>query len=256
MTRISKIFNFFLNRCPSCGLSATTICARCWYVLNDIGGRNGVIPRGLYNPESGPFTQRVLYLWDDRVPRPASILRDMILSAKVNPTPESLQLWASELTVRARMCGALSGKRGWLVIPPPGRSGYGERDHAGGLAEALAAANVDYFLPETGALERVGESRRAKSQKLKSRDERLRVEFRIAESAKNRIRHAPGFLFIDDVIATGATARAAWAALGKPHAFESWAIAYKVRESDRRLETISDSDRGSMRSPCDAMRPL
>lgn len=236
----SQFLNFFVNRCPSCGLSATTVCARCWYVLNEVGHASGSGSRGLFLIETEPFKQRALYRWDDRAVRPASILRDVIVSSKEHPSRELMQLWAAEMSARARADGALSGKRDWLVIPPPGRSGYGERDHAGALAEALALANPGTLQEELEMLERVGESRRAraKSQKLKSRDERSRIEFRVSDFAKSRVRRAAGFLFVDDVIATGATAKAAWIALGKPRAFESWAIAFKVRELEPTPESV------------------
>ncbi len=243
MVSISQMLNFFINRCPSCGLSATTICARCWYILNEVGSPQKGQSTGLHLIGTEPFTQRALYLWDDRVARPAGVLRDALLASKETPAPEMIRMWAAELSSRAFFDGSLGGKRDWLVVPPPGRSGYGENDHAGALAEALAVANRNHLIAEVEILERVGESRRMKrtsfktalhrtvSQKVKSRAERSDIEFRVSPIAKNRIRQARGFIFIDDVIATGATARAAWIALGKPRAFESWAIAYKVREN-------------------------
>ncbi|CAN5729819.1 hypothetical protein BH10BDE1_BH10BDE1_30220 [soil metagenome] len=213
--------------------------------MNEVGCAVGGSARGLHVVETEPFTQRVLFNWDDRIARPASILRDVILSQKEHPSFEMSRLWANEFTLRARLDGALSTKRNWILVPPPGRSGYGESDHAGALVEALAAANRGHLVAEVETFERVGESRRAKlkSQKLKTREERSTIEFRLSDFAKSRVRRAPGFIFVDDVIATGATAKAAWIALGKPRAFESWAIAFKVRE----LPIRTESDPGSVR---------
>lgn len=124
--------------------------------------------------------------------------------------------------------GLLASRRNWVLIPPPGRSGIGEDDHAGALASALTAVSGGNFWCETQAFERVGKARI--SQKTKSRAQRSEIEFRVSVPAKKRIERAAGFIFIDDVLVTGATARAAWVALGRPRAFECWAIAAKVRE--------------------------
>lgn len=228
MSIVSAFASFLLDRCPSCGLSATTLCARCWYVLNEVGEHRSPAARGLLTIETEPFVQRALYWWDDRVPRPSNILREVILASKEHPSSATMNLWAREFCRRAMLDGLLSSRRNWVVIPPPGRSGMGEDDHAGALASAFTAVSGGGFFCEIHAFERVGKSR--SSQKTKSRGERAEIEFRIAVPAKKRLERAAGFIFIDDVLATGATARAAWVALGRPHAFECWTIAAKVRE--------------------------
>lgn len=238
MRMLARLIDFVLNRCPSCGLAAQTICQRCWRDLNDDGAEDrsnvGASPlRGMYVIETTPFVQRALYLWDDRQIRSSSILREVILASKEHPSSQMMQLWAEEFHRRALMSGTLNGKRNWILIPPPGRSGQGEDDHAGALAKAIGACCGSEIAVELGMLERVGESRRSKSrsQKTKSRLERGAIEFRISPLMQTRVAGAEGFLFIDDVIATGATAKAAWIALGRPRAFECWAIAYKVHEN-------------------------
>ena len=253
MRFLSEFVNFLVNRCPSCGLSAATICARCWFILNEAGEASG--PRSqtlssgaarlspaaqsLLTVEIEPFVQRVLYLWDDRHPRPANVLREVILTSKEHPSQEMMRLWAGEIYRRATLGGLLVSKRDWILIPPPGRSGLGEEDHAGAMARELSAVCGGALTFENHVLERVGLGRQQKfSQKTKSRTERSKIEFRISIPARKRIERAAGFIFIDDVIATGATAKAAWIALGKPRAFESWAIALKVRENP--LEEVAN----------------
>lgn len=232
MRFVDEVLSFLLDRCPSCGLSAATICARCWYVLNEVGDARSPGARGLLTVATEPFLSRVLYEWDDRQPRPANVLREVILASKEKPSREMMLLWASEIFRRAMLGGLLQAKRNWILIPPPGRSGMGEDDHAGALAKAISAVSGDSWRCEPQIFERVSERRYRKSasQKAKSQMERSKIEFRISPGAKNRIERAAGYIFIDDVIATGATAKAAWVALGKPRAFECWAIAWKVRE--------------------------
>jgi predicted amidophosphoribosyltransferase len=224
---VSAFASFLLDRCPSCGLSATTLCPRCWYILNEINEPHA--ERGLLVVATEPFIQRVLYRWDDRKLRQADILRDVILASKENPRFKMMELWGAEFYRRAMLDGLLASKRDWIIVPPPGRSGGGEHDHAGALGYALAEISGDRLFYENFAFERAGQNR--KSQKTKSRKERGEIKFQVSDIGWCAIQNAEGFIFIDDVIATGATAKAAWVALGKPRKFECWAIAAKVRES-------------------------
>lgn len=209
-------------------------------MLNEVGRASSNGAGDLLLVETEPFNQRVLYRWDDRNSRPADVLREVILASKEMPSGEMMRLWASEFYRRAMIGKLLGARRNWVLIPPPGRSGFGEPDHAGALAEMLSTMSGGSLWFEGDAFERVGKSRREKSQKEKSRAERAAIAFRVSESAKHRFPRAAGFIFIDDVIATGATARAAWIALGKPRAFESWAIAFKVPENSLALPEVQN----------------
>ncbi len=227
------LLNYLINRCPSCGFSATTVCARCWFVLNEVSTASSPAARGLIGVANEPFVTRVLYRWDDRDIRPAGVLREILLCSKEYPSGDMMRLWGEEFFRRAMSGGILTGKRGWTLVPPPGRSGFGELDHAGALVTAIRTASGGYFESEVRMLERVGESRRSKSrsQKTKNRVERSRIGFQLTSTGRRRLSQATGYIFVDDITATGATANAAWIALGRPRAFESWSIAYKVRES-------------------------
>lgn len=240
MVGVSGLLDFFLNRCPSCGLAATTVCARCWYVLNDVGAQSER-PRGLFVGSVEPFIQRGLYLWDDTSDSASSILRDVILASKGTPSPALTNLWAHEFHRRGMIDGLFSSRRDWIVVTPPGRNGSGENDHAGALAKAFVEMSDGRLSLRRSLFEHRKDSNRensSTSQKLKSKKERSKIAFRISGMDPWRLDRAPGFLFIDDVIVTGATARAAWIALGRPRAFESWAIALRGRQD--RSGSIAD----------------
>lgn len=99
--------------------------------------------------------------------------------------------------------------RGTIVYPSKG-----EKDHAFEWSLALANLLNLNFLP----LELVSE----KKQALLSRGERQRVLFKPLKVPKN----SP-LILADDIVTTGATAKAAWQALGQPKSFAVWSIFYR-----------------------------
>lgn len=108
-----------------------------------------------------------------------------------------------------------------LIVPAPG----GKHDHARALAteigEILHAPLVDILLdPKRGKA-----SPNQKLQALEGRFQR-RYEVRTSEvDLKAHIFEKPTWIFVDDVITSGATAMAAYMALGDPTCFEVWTLA-------------------------------
>ncbi|MES2857361.1 MAG: hypothetical protein V4692_15935 [Bdellovibrionota bacterium] len=113
--------------------------------------------------------------------------------------------------------------RSAVFIPAPSS----KKDHAFLLAKvASSLTRSEYFSP----LEAIGDLRR---QRDKSKEERSNREFRIKTDMVNLVNDLVDsrrqFIFIDDVITTGATVLAAFEALGRPKKFEAWSLARRPR---------------------------
>ncbi len=110
-----------------------------------------------------------------------------------------------------------------IFIPAPSS----KKDHA----FLLAAAASDLFEGEVlSPLEPIGDLRR---QRDKTKEERKSRKFRIRPDMVNLVEQLctekKAIVFIDDVVTTGATVKAAFEALGKPKRFEAWSLARRPR---------------------------
>lgn len=101
-----------------------------------------------------------------------------------------------------------------FIVPSPSRR-RGEGDHALGLAKSLSG------LLSTPILDCLGRSGSG-TQKVKSRSERAGLEHILLPG--HRGVEKSSILFVDDLVTTGGTARAAHLALGRPKKFEIWTI--------------------------------
>lgn len=231
MSLISHWLDEWLGRCPSCGSKALSICDHCRRRLNETTFKDISLEPLLTDPSHVPtlFDRRFLYSWDETRTSSARVLREMILSSKGATSEAVVEFWCQEFVRRATIGNELLKKRNWVVLSPPPKNRNCELDHAGRLAQEMSRLTESDLRFEPGILLRVSERRLRASQKSKSKSERASIEFKIAPHLKQVVERAEGFLLMDDVIATGATAEAAWRALGRPYAFEVWAIAHRTR---------------------------
>ncbi|WP_413289418.1 ComF family protein [Bdellovibrio sp. HCB337] len=158
-----------------------------------------------------------LFHW---IPGRQEVLSSLVMALKGQGSRE---LWShyAEVFWRRKLIG-LSKVSPILLIPSPSRAG--EEDHAFYFAKALAELSGAELYP---CLLRAA----TKSQRRKSRSERFKLEmgwsakFTKEDFAKRRI--GKHIVFVDDIVTTGATSRAAWKSLGKPRDFAVWSLAQR-----------------------------
>lgn len=102
-----------------------------------------------------------------------------------------------------------------VFVPCPSREGT--RDHAFAFCEALA--NI-WHAPVEDCL-RIEGTRSSAQKRLNAQERARRV---LTAKYFPILRPGEVLTFVDDVVTTGSTVRAAYAALGRPQAFEAWAM--------------------------------
>ncbi len=141
-------------------------------------------------------------------------------SLKGCPPAWAMQPWSRVLA--ERIVTPVLAKRGtagsWTVVPAPPRPPR-EFDHAHILARQVAENLGMAFYPK---LTRPS----APPQRQLTKQERAGIRLSLCRGAR-----APKgqILFVDDVLTTGATAVAAWRALGEPNDFLIAVLAYRLR---------------------------
>lgn len=162
-----------------------------------------------------PFRVTALYEWKSGE---SDFMSRLVLAHKGGGARE---LWGyrAELLAKKRV-GAL-GRRSICIVPAPARK-EGDVDHAYMWGECLASVLGASLYP---CLRRVSKTH----QRGADRGERALVEMKIREKYTDPSGLSAEILwiFVDDVFTTGATARAAYRALGNPPHFEVWVLAYR-----------------------------
>jgi predicted amidophosphoribosyltransferase len=258
LSRVGEWFRVFdeamLFRCFACGAKGNGVCGDCLAQLQD------EVSNDLFLISNDPFPQKCLYLWENRDSVRAHIIRSLILGAKGDSPTRLCEIWAHEFVRRS---GFMDSRNHMIFITPPKRDGDFEYDHAGALAREVAVRlgachKTSLFRKvEDGPKKEERLTKRlarglglfseaeGRSQKTKSKAERAELRFAIMADAhlpKNtagcghsgscggclkKAGRSPRYVFLDDVLVTGASARAAWVALGRPRGFEAWTVAYK-----------------------------
>jgi hypothetical protein len=112
-----------------------------------------------------------------------------------------------------------------IFVPSPRSNRLFEDDHAESFCKALA--NV-LGAPQLQALKRKSQSvHRRKSRLERQLTAQARFELNNKSSIEILQKQMGTVVFVDDLITTGSTARAAWQILGRPSRFEVWTLMNK-----------------------------
>jgi predicted amidophosphoribosyltransferase len=223
MTAQSSIKSFLIKlrnefrTCHHCGSVCTkhVLCSSCW---QNLPRQNESLFQNRIRSESLNLSVLSLMNW---IPDESRRLSKLIGALKGGSSTEDFEKLAIDFHLRRLSLGRISEEI--LFVPAPSKTG--EFDHALSWATALAGAF-------SGAVAPCLRPTSGNQQKLLKRADRSLVQL---ESSENFSQSTARIVFVDDVVTSGSTARAAYIALGRPQCFEVWSIAYRHLAAHKRL---------------------
>ena len=215
MISTTTFFIFEVGTCLNCGSFRNTGTGLCDYCCQKI-----LWPRlslGTKQTRDG-LTVRSLFDW---TPGESDEFSKWILRLKKSPSCKWSRL--ADLFVQHHISDL--GRGGpCLLIPCP--NAEKSRDHALKWARAIGVYGHG---PLIEALD-IEKKARSGPQKIKNRQERRNIEFVLSEKITGQM-HLERFekiIFLDDIVTSGSTARAAHKALGSPKNFEVWCVGHRL----------------------------
>lgn len=203
LSRIYQKIHQWGRHCLHCGGYSTNDSLFCSVCIKTLWARHMSVRHGLVD-EIPIFA---LFCWEQDRDRQTSML---VTALKGGVLPSSLEYYAQEFLFRERPHVPSNS----IIVPCPGS----RPDHASQLAkkfgDLISIETIDLLCkikPDEG------------TQKSKSKEQRSQIKFHCKLPVTDR--HV---IFIDDVVTTGATVRAAKQAIGPCQSFQVWALAQRV----------------------------
>lgn len=209
MEKMLKDFVCFSRACAHCGAlwgKTDLFCEGCWRLCEDFFSEK------LEFPEY-PFTAKTLFRWEKDELR--SLKSQLLLSLKgggLEPAVARLAWYFAQRDTEAEAAPR-------IFVPAPAKTA-GAKDHAFRWAHALA----DRY---GGAVHPVLSRQNEGEQKGKTLAERRQSQMGLLGGFDPGGREV---VFVDDLIASGNTVIAAFAALNRPKKFSAWAIAHRPKQ--------------------------
>lgn len=211
--REHKIWNWF-RHCPACRQSSPPIewlCVDCLEKLKSFY----LEPQHLLRMQSSFRHLRLI----DWTPENDSFIRALLISLKGPRRSLFFKVLAREFFMRAQYISSLKRDYPFTLIPCPSKNYL--KDHGFFWAQALGE---QMELPIQWALSHSESHSDQKKKNLFLRGERKFLLTMDECIFKNK-----SLVFVDDVVTSGATAKAAYLALGKPESFMVWSIFWRKK---------------------------
>ncbi len=197
---LKKNFSLYFRRCAGCGKSWGEMDWLCWRCEGRLFGLIHLKRRKISNS----IDHLYLIDWDPHQQWISELVRSLKGGGPLAVYKNLM------LIFQGGFAPALEEKKDRISIVYPSK---GLRDHAWQLATELSQTSS---IP-SHALQLRGQ----KKQALLNRKQRLSVEFAKMNGLKTDV------ILVDDVVTTGATAKAAYKACGQPKNFAVWSLFYR-----------------------------
>lgn len=211
--RTHKFWNWF-RHCPVCGQSFPPIEWLCVHCLRKLKGFY-LEPQHLMRMQ---FSFRHLRLID-WTSENDSFIRAVLMSLKGSRRSLFFEVLAKEFFMRVQYLSSLRRDHPLILIPCPSKNS--SKDHGFFWAKALSKR---LNLSVQQALGPLDPHSNQKTKNLSLRGDR---KFLLKVDGKNLSNK--NLVFVDDVVTSGATAKAAYLALGKPESFMVWSIFWRKK---------------------------